>query len=72
MQITQPKKDLPNVHANATVTFDNANHTTKKWFTCTILSLKRFGPKITIGHPPLCKRELYYHGINNIITKQNS
>ena len=37
----------------------------------TYLVLKK-NPKISIGHPLFCQRELYYHGINNIITKQDS
>ena len=58
--------------ANATVTFGNANQTTKNDLPAQYLVSKDLDPILLREHPPLCQKELYYHGFNNIITKQDS
>jgi len=54
------------------MTFGNANQTTKNDLPAQYLVSKDLDPILLREHPPLYQRELYYHGFNNIITKQNS
>jgi len=54
------------------MTFGNANQTTKNDLPAQYLVSKDLDPILLRKHPPLYLRELYYHGFNNIITKQNS
>jgi len=54
------------------VTFGNANQTTKNDLPKQYLVSKVLDPILLREHPPLCQKELYYHGFNNIITKQDS